>query len=541
MRHQPKAIRLTPTVATRQTLHPKFLQLIGHGYLPDHIPPCFSSRAWAAALASGSNSAIFSKMEATARIAPVSRADIHKVARPGKNRRLLSLVAPEHFFSLALDLCDNEASIFDKSNISLTAPLWADSPYSNTDRAIKWRVEQRSCDSVRAISRAGSNYVVIADIRGFYGSIYTHALAWAIEGKSAAKARRNDPTMLGNRIDKLVRGGQSGEPIGIPIGPDTSHLIAEKIACVIDRAIIAEAPIASAGNRIIDDYEFPTKTHQDAEVVLSTLQGILSEYRLELNDSKTRIIEAPPPTSDRWTGALRRLVISEDRRTQEADLIDFFSEAMALRDAQPSSGVLRYAIRRLTGEKIDTNNQKLFQSLLWQCAAVEPGTVSDVVNDLIRRKSDGWLIDLDLASKATSSIVQSHLRADHGSEVLWSLYSSQVISHPLSVDLESVLTHSVDPFVITMIVSMAFRDGHLSLTKERVVEILESRGGDDELPWLPLFELLRLSKGDCPKAVRDRVMAHPFLKLLAESGVSFIDEASLMSPIAVANEEYSDM
>jgi glycosyltransferase A (GT-A) superfamily protein (DUF2064 family) len=78
----------------------------------------------------------------------------------------------------------------------------------------------------RAQLRSTSRYILQADINRFYPSVYTHSIPWAIHTKAVAKSNRGDG-YIGNRIDRLVRNGQDGQTMGIPIGPDTSLLIAE--------------------------------------------------------------------------------------------------------------------------------------------------------------------------------------------------------------------------------------------------------------------------------------------------------------------------
>ncbi|HLE57122.1 MAG TPA: reverse transcriptase, partial [Rhodothermia bacterium] len=42
------------------------------------------------------------------------------------------------------------------------------------------------------------NHVLHADITDCYASIYTHSIAWAVHGKSTAKAKKKDKSLIGN-------------------------------------------------------------------------------------------------------------------------------------------------------------------------------------------------------------------------------------------------------------------------------------------------------------------------------------------------------
>ena len=73
--------------------------------------------------------------------------------------------------------------------------------------------------------------MLTTDLSRFFPTIYTHSVPWAFHSKSVAKKNKN-PTLkyFGNLLDLALRQAQDGQTIGIPIGPDTSHMIAEAIA-----------------------------------------------------------------------------------------------------------------------------------------------------------------------------------------------------------------------------------------------------------------------------------------------------------------------
>ncbi len=72
-------------------------------------------------------------------------------------------------------------------------------------------------------------FEVVTDVSRYYGTIYTHIIPWIIHTKVIAKAKRKDLTLLGNLLDKKLRESNSGQTLGIPIGSDTSLVIAEII------------------------------------------------------------------------------------------------------------------------------------------------------------------------------------------------------------------------------------------------------------------------------------------------------------------------
>ena len=95
---------------------------------------------------------------------------------------------------------------------------------------------------------------MLTDLSEFYSSLYTHSVPWAIHGKAAAKAQRRVSALYGNRLDELLRTAQDHQTVGIPIGPDTSLIVAELVLSAVDRKLARH--IANIlGLRYMDDFE----------------------------------------------------------------------------------------------------------------------------------------------------------------------------------------------------------------------------------------------------------------------------------------------
>ena len=94
-------------------------------------------------------------------------------------------------------------------------------------------------------------FEVKTDVSRYYGTIYTHIIPWIIHTKTVAKSKRKDTTLLGNLLDKNLREGNSGQTLGIPIGPDTSLVIAEIIGCTLDEMVQKKFKTAIKGFRYI--------------------------------------------------------------------------------------------------------------------------------------------------------------------------------------------------------------------------------------------------------------------------------------------------
>ena len=148
-------------------------------------------------------------------------------------------------------------------------------------------------------------YIVKADIKSFYPSIYTHSIAWAIHGKKSIRKPENmyNYKLLGNRLDKLFQNANDGCTNGIPIGPVVSDIVAEIIAAAVDVSFTKQVKILGLeceAVRFKDDYRILTKSEADSKRLIKLFQASLKELNLELSDEKTSISILPDGLFREW-------------------------------------------------------------------------------------------------------------------------------------------------------------------------------------------------------------------------------------------------
>jgi reverse transcriptase-like protein len=147
------------------------------------------------------------------------------------------------------------------------------------------------------------SHLVKTDIKSFYPSIYTHSIAWVLEGKRKARKQSHNFKLLGNRLDKLFQNANDGCTNGIPIGPAVSDIISELLASAVDRDLTAKlkaANITCSAFRFKDDYRFLVKSEADGRAVIKHLQAALRDLHLELNEAKTSVHPLPDGLFREW-------------------------------------------------------------------------------------------------------------------------------------------------------------------------------------------------------------------------------------------------
>jgi hypothetical protein len=396
--------------------------LLTRGFLPREVPPLFSSMSLKETIGKAMPPSF------TGAKAKWTQPAQHNLARPGGLRRKLTIPNPVNFYRLANAFVNNWQLLHDK---------WSMSPYSKTTPDPKGPRAFANSSADRATPRArirvGARYLVIADISQFYPSIYSHSIPWALHTKKVAKAEIKNPALPGNILDKEFQACFFGQTKGIAIGPDTSLGIAELLLSPLDLRLKEECKILG-GVRFIDDMEYSFQKLSDAEAALALLESHLSEYEVQLNVGKTRIIALPDELESVHVTNLRPH-IPESISAPPSSWIDFFNRAMVAAKMQPSAGVLRYAVGALKTVVVSERSWSLAQSLLWQCISIDPGCLRFVVDVLLVNKNIGREIDIEVASVAVNSLIQTSAPVGHGSEVVWSIWAAMLIG--LQVDLES--------------------------------------------------------------------------------------------------------
>lgn len=297
--------------------------------------------------------------------------------------------------------------------------------FDDAERALKRFRTLEQLPRERAKRFASQRYLLKSDIMRFFPSIYTHSIPWALHTKSVAKARRNDQSLLGNQLDKLLRNAQDQQTTGIPIGPDTSHVIAELLLATVDEQLEARSRLN--GFRYVDDYELGFSKRADAEVCGNELQSILSEYELELSAPKTRIVELPHAFDETWVTELRTAPVSRYGKSQHYQLMHLFGRAFELFHEDKTRNVLRYVISRIRNIPVDVRNWREYQGILCQCMLAEPGTTKSALDCLWKHTKAGLKVDRNLMVETLTSIISYHAPLSHDSEVCWALWTAIVL------------------------------------------------------------------------------------------------------------------
>ena len=498
-------------------------KLLQKGYFPQEVPVTFNTDKYGDVLTNPGTT--LSSPFTYNRDGPnyTSQCAKFNLARRGKLRRPLSVPNPINYYQLAKLISDNWMELvtfFARSAQSISRPV-----DDNSTRAVKWEKGFSALPDAKLKTRTASRYILKTDIANFYSSIYTHSIPWVLHTKSVSKKKRFFKNNLGNKIDTLVRNAQDQQTKGIPIGTDTSYIIAELIMSEVDKILVGR--VGDNYHRYIDDFEFGCKTLQEAEHVLSVLQEVLSIFELELNTSKTEIIELPQQLDPQWLHELQKFEIKiTTPLIQKRDLLSFFDMTMKYLAKEPHEPILKYAVIRTSSHIVRSSNYALYQRILLQWATAEPSTLPIVIDFIAFYRNAGVEIDVTEIKKTLEFIMLENARQNHTSEICWAIWGMMLLNIEFSSEVIHTIKKIENSFVALLTLD-AKRRGLIA--EDQSFELWSSLMTSAELTgnnWLLAYEALKQGWLE-PVDGKEYLSQASGFSILSKNNVTFYDTEKL--------------
>lgn len=502
----------------------QLLDLLSKGYFPIQLPVGFSTKQMAeniGALTAAWDAALERKKPI------VSQAERFSVARSSYSRRTTSIPNPVNFYGLAKEICQFWPQIqehFSKSEISRSIPAAGGSLRAIELTKFTDLYEERVCRS------AGARYALVTDISSYFPTIYTHTIPWALHSKTEAKANRaKSPEFFGNILDHRCMGTQDGQTIGLPIGPDTSHIIAEMIGVSIDESIRIALGGWPKGFRYVDDFTFFFNTREEAERALAVIIKCVSAFELQINASKTKIVEVRELVQESWKYSLKKLKVSAKRRQQKDDIHHYFEVLFSLEARFKDESLVKYGLKQLSSTIIKKSNWPIAEAYLLKCGYGFPNTLQVITQILVTYHRHDYQLNMDALGDFCRNLLGSASAANHHSETAWLLWLCKEIGIHLSPGLVKQVLQmesSVCSLIALDLNQSGLVSGDLDLADLRALATSQALVGNN---WLLAYEGGRrrwLSNEDI-----DFIQGDACFSALLSAGVEFYSEAAQLPPI----------
>jgi hypothetical protein len=385
----------------------------------------------------------------------------------------------------------------------------------------------------RAEILASYGRYVKTDIARFYPSVYTHSIAWAMLGKDWVKQNLNTnafKTSFSNRIDKAIAAGQSGQTIGIPIGPDTSRIVSELIATDLEVTARRAIPdLEQRAVRYVDDLIVGLEDSETSDAILAKLSAALYEYELDLNADKTAVHGIGFGHSPEWVHFIRSFDVSIHVGRQREDLDSFFEQALHLADANPRENVLLFAAKRAATFKIQTENWNHLVRWFLYISRRSSTCLSFVVQHLSVSHVTGTFLPLDEVRTYIHRQLPSRAEAAHTAEVAWLIFWARelgVTLEPSVLQRAVALRSSACALLVLDMITRGLIAGKLDTS---FWEGFSNANGLKSEMWLVSYEATR--KAWWPKSKGSAyITSHPYFAELWSRDVQFYESARKSRP-----------
>lgn len=487
-----------------------YRSLLARGYFPKELPPAFFTELFARFATTQSGRKAIGAYKPADNFTECAK---YRLALPGLERRELRIVHPSSFANLAQLAAKNLSRLLRKaasSPFSRSRPIYA----PGRQRAIQPMVRHQNLARERAAIRAGSSYVLKADVSQFYPSLYTHAVGWAIDPHLRKRNNWGRTKLLGKRIDQALMDLDGKVSQGIPIGNDVSFLLAEVVLAQIDKAIRLSK---NRAYRWFDDYELTFDSVDQAEEVLKKLNKELAKFRLRLNSKKTSIRRLPLPAQESWQEQLRQA--GQSGFTKPSDMVRYFDTAFRLREEFQDAAVLLYALGLLFKiPQPSTDVGRIAQSCITQTLLCEAGAAQKAFALLKYWRLNGFAPDSQLISHTINQMVVRHHAIGFSSDIAWALAYCLEEKLDLSAKAAAALSAFDDDCIALQALDMNDRGLLPKGFSSKMIEKALKDADLDREHWLIAYETVHHKFLSVCKSA---VTANPFFAQLLKHNVTF--------------------
>jgi hypothetical protein len=465
----------------------------------------------------------------------------YNIPKSGIARKGIKIPNPIHQGKLSKSIIDNYPEII---------KLFNDSTFSTTKPELETELEQGK----RAVKHNDFSFFkesgiinsfkyavqLKTDIAKFYPSIYTHSIPWVtFGGKSKYKKNRtlNNSDQLkvmdiyGEDIDERLTWCQNQQTMGIPIGPDTSFIIAEIVACHLDKHLekkLKSKNIDFLGYRYYDDYALYFNSELDAQIGLSELKKILNDFELKINDEKTEISRTQDELEKPWALAIKSFYFRPSENGQKDDIWNYFSIAFRYAQENPKDSVLKLALNKFNFVRIQEDNWNYFESLLFRLGLIETSSLNKIAKLLVTYKK---IVSKKRLKEFCFEIIKRNYENQHDYELTWSLWILNEFEIQPTKDIYEMIFNSKSVTSIIIGLDLYKQNKRIkSFDFDSIIELATTENLNNK-EWLLVYEVIY--KDWIPTLNKSIIRDHFFFNILESRNIYFYDNLRKLEPLKV--------
>ncbi|MEW4466244.1 RNA-directed DNA polymerase [Parasphingorhabdus sp. JC815] len=376
----------------------------------------------------------------------------------------------------------------------------------------------------QAYIEATSDWLVKTDITRFYPSIYTHSIPWAAYGKEKVKDNlKSYEGSLADRLDFLVRSCNRNQTVGIPIGPETSRVLAEIISSRIDSDFLelSDPSMRENVDRLQDDWFIGLKDLESAETTLAAITSVYRSYGLDINGSKTSISRVVTHAKEAWISEIGAFLSHRPGPLIGARLREFLNLVLRLQTSYENQAVTNYALTVLENHKSSKSDVAELESFLLKASIVSPGSMSRICELLLNLDFDTNRVSKKRICSRFTELAERNLTNGNTYEAIWQIYTIRGLGIRMKTGKISEMAKNIPSSALALVLLDMDKRGLCtgSLPKAYWEDKITKNGVMTDWTWLLAYEGFRNGWLNDAK----NIMNEPFFKAMNSCGVVFYD------------------
>lgn len=279
-----------------------------------------------------------------------------------------------------------------------------------------------------------------------------------MHGIAVAKKHRNDMTLLGNQLDKLMRALNYDQTNGILVGNAVSRIISEIILCSVDEQISKKFPKISCC-RFVDDYYIYVSKSSQIQEIISYIRTCLAQYELSFNENKIRITEGPFLYGNPWVEEIKQYI------HLQPDM--FLTKLIIEYNKCKDIAILKYGLKVISYHHYTKNSWPAIQSRLINLWTRFP-SLSDRIVDVFWNNKD--LIKINALKRAIYSVIDESILLNREQELIWAVWFVKVFDISISQACITKVLKTTNELAIIIMLDIVHSSG-----QENVAAILQQR------------------------------------------------------------------
>ncbi|WP_158258387.1 RNA-directed DNA polymerase [Rhodopila globiformis] len=327
--------------------------------------------------------------------------------------------------------------------------------------------------------------------------------------------------------------------MGLPVGPDTSRVVAEIVAVAVDVDFATKHKGKEVSLiRHVDDVWIGASSMDEAEAYLYSYRECLRDYGLDINELKTSITESSEALDPTWPLSLKMMIKNDFGGLNTEDKTKVLSEIFRMSSREKDDGIIKYAIRRFDREKMWRRHWNVLEDFLVRCVNSFPHSIDYVSRVVAYVNRTSTKVQLDKWQKVILISLNRNSSIGNDSEVCWLLWLMKELGLNLPVQIIDIIIARCGVFAI--VTACYLNPNAIRRSPQRRQKLL-TQIGDSPFSgafWLLAYEAVVgrwIPDADLPRATMSE-----FLSKMAAAKVSFFDPAAVPFFIHPTDDDVDD-